>query len=103
MACYDQYSVCEPETAGGASPWHIRKLTAAGRKLGGGADTKALCGRKVSWDINTPVHKDAVRLACALCVAEFNKDSKGQELDRPWTRDDVTTIIPPLAGHRPRR
>jgi hypothetical protein len=45
------YSYCEPVTATGTSPWHIRRLTEAGRKLGGGADTPALCGREVSWDL----------------------------------------------------
>ncbi len=30
---------------------HLRQLTAAGPKYGGGADTKALCGAPVSWDL----------------------------------------------------
>lgn len=29
---------------------HIRRLTAKGRKPGGGADTLGLCGAKVLWD-----------------------------------------------------
>jgi hypothetical protein len=47
-----EYSFCETATAGAKTPWHIRVLTAKGRKLGGGADTPALCGREVSWDLN---------------------------------------------------
>lgn len=46
------FSFCETNAA---YVYHIRRLTPAGRKLGGGADTPALCGRKVSWDVPTPV------------------------------------------------
>lgn len=49
------YSFCETVTAGPLSKWHIRPLTKVGKKLGGGADTPALCGRTVSWDLNPPV------------------------------------------------
>ena len=49
------YSFCETTTAGPTTPWHIRPLTDQGRKLGGGADTRALCGRAVSWDLNVPL------------------------------------------------
>ena len=45
------YSFCETVTAGPLSRWHIRPLTRRGKLLGGGADTPALCGRKVSWDL----------------------------------------------------
>ena len=48
----EKYSFCESAHAGPFSKWHIRKLTKIGRKLGGGADTPSLCGRKVSWDLN---------------------------------------------------
>ena len=50
-----EYSFCESITAGPLSRWHIRPLTSVGKKLGGGADTPALCGRTVSWDLNSPV------------------------------------------------
>ena len=52
-----QYSLCETVTAGSKTPWHIRVLTKKGRKLGGGADSSALCGKKVSWDLESPVDK----------------------------------------------
>jgi hypothetical protein len=45
------YSFCETVTATAISYWHIRKLTEKGQKFGGGADTKALCGKEVSWDL----------------------------------------------------
>jgi len=44
------YSFCENCHAGPFSKWHIRPLTDKGKKLGGGADTLALCGKKVHWD-----------------------------------------------------
>lgn len=30
---------------------HLRRLSSAGPKYGGGADTKTLCGMKPSWDL----------------------------------------------------
>jgi hypothetical protein len=48
------YSFCESVWAGSRSRWHIRKLSEKGRMLGGGADTKALCGKTVSWDLLAP-------------------------------------------------
>ena len=34
---------------------HLRRLSAAGSKYGGGADTPALCGAKPSWDLKSDV------------------------------------------------
>lgn len=50
-----EFAFCEAVTASSESPWHIRPLTSAGKKCGGGADTPALCGRKVSWDLQGDV------------------------------------------------
>ncbi len=50
---WPKYSFCETIAA---YVWHIRPLTDAGKKLGGGADTLTLCGLKAAWDINTPVN-----------------------------------------------
>lgn len=47
-----RYSLCERVTATGTSPHHIRILTDAGMFKGGGADTLALCGAKVAWDVS---------------------------------------------------
>lgn len=50
------YAFCESITAGSQSRWHIRPLTKAGRKTGGGIDTAGLCGRpqvRLGWDIAT--------------------------------------------------
>jgi hypothetical protein len=63
-----EYSFCEAATAGSISRWHIRPLTSIGKKLGGGADTLALCGRQVSWDVNCNVHPAALEGACPACA-----------------------------------
>lgn len=69
-----RYSFCESVTAGPSSPWHIRILTDKGQKLGGGADTKALCGREVCWDLKAVI--DAHHLdknTCKKCLEEYVK------------------------------
>lgn len=68
------YSFCETVHAGAATPWHIRELTAIGRKLGGGADTLALCGTKVSWDVTAPVDGPALASACTRCIEIYRKE-----------------------------
>lgn len=69
----EEYSYCESAHASSRSVWHLRRLTRAGRKPGGGADTPALCGRVVAWDLEMPVepHRLAACL-CAVCVREMN-------------------------------
>lgn len=47
-----RYALCERVTASPTSPHHIRPLTTAGKKMSGGADTVALCGAKVAWDVS---------------------------------------------------
>jgi hypothetical protein len=72
------YSFCEAVTAGSASRWHIRPLSNKGRKPSGGADTAALCGRQVSWDVNCNIHPAALAGACLVC-AEIYKNREGVE------------------------
>jgi hypothetical protein len=65
-----EYSFCETVTAGATTSWHLRKLTDIGRKLGGGADTPALCGRKISWDLTVVVRRFEIasgRIAPKVC------------------------------------
>lgn len=83
----DKISYCESVYATGTSPWHLRRLTAAGRKLGGGVDTASLCGRvqpPYGWDLESKVDllKGSVCLACvaALCAAE--REAQDAELRR---------------------
>ena len=56
------HAFCENHAAGSLSKWHIRPLTGAGKKLGGGADTAAMCGHVVHWDREYPVTRGAVCL-----------------------------------------
>jgi hypothetical protein len=60
-----------------AKPWHLRKLTAKGYKFGGGADTPALCGRAVAWDVNVPVTKGRLSnslTTCRKCLEVLNAE-----------------------------
>jgi hypothetical protein len=87
------YAYCESVHATGLSPHHIRKLTAAGMKKGGGADTPTLCGRDLTggWD-TSPVKagddvmalsepraagdlQDATWRACRPCALTYLEDT----------------------------
>ena len=41
----ETHAFCETYHAPPLAPWHIRRLTEAGRRTGGGADSASLCGR----------------------------------------------------------
>jgi hypothetical protein len=73
-----QYSFCE-EASGGL--WHIRQLTDVGRKLGGEADTAALCGRRVSWDLSVEIETRYFKHACPQCALMFTADNNETELE----------------------
>ena len=66
-----KYSFCEPVMAGPNSAWHIRELTGVGRKLGGGADTKSLCGREMGWDLDVELSEHHLSHACKECVEAY--------------------------------
>ena len=68
-----EFAFCESVRATSTSPWHIRKLTDQGLKTGGGADTKALCGREVSWDLDVEMTTLNFTVACPVCGVEFNR------------------------------
>ena len=68
-----QYSFCETGTATSTSNWHIRKITNNGLKLGGGADTPSLCGRKVCWDLKVKIEKIGLEHCCKNCAKEYQK------------------------------
>lgn len=63
---------CESINASGISPWHIRKLTDKGLKLGGGADTDTLCGREMAWDLNVDITEHHLTHCCKKCAEVFN-------------------------------
>jgi len=63
-----EYSFCE-SVPSAMSKWHIRKLTD-----GGGADTNALCEKKVDWDITVAI--DEFHLsnnACKKCEEKYRE------------------------------
>lgn len=72
------YTFCETIAA---SLKHIRQLTDAGRKLGGGADSPTLCGTKPAWDLKLDATIETVAGAkqetrngmrlCRGCAAAF--------------------------------
>lgn len=81
-----KYSFCESVTATSMSPWHIRRLTKVGRKLGGGIDTPSLCGRvrkEKGWDLETPIN--AFHLAngcCPECLKLFEEQKESLSSER---------------------
>jgi len=74
-----EFAFCESVTATSTSPWHIRKLTDKGMKTGGGADTKALCGREVAWDVECKIEPLTLIQpdVCDKCVIEYGETQSG--------------------------
>ena len=73
-----RYVFCESIHAGGASPWHIRRLGHAGVKLGGGIDTPGLCGRPEvgrGWDLSVGLTEHHLGHSCPRCVTLY-RDAK---------------------------
>jgi len=66
-----KFSFCESVTASSQSRWHIRQLTEAGMKLGGGADTSSLCGRQVAWDLQVEITERLLSHCCKKCAEEY--------------------------------
>ena len=69
-----KYSFCESVTASSISPWHIRRLTDVGRKLGGGIDTSSLCGLvkpPYGWDLSADLNTDSNGHLCRACVMAY--------------------------------
>lgn len=76
---YFFFAFCEPVYATSISPWHIRELTSKGLKLGGGADTKALCGREVAWDLDVAITPHHLTHCCQKCAQKFLLEAKKQK------------------------
>lgn len=68
-----EFFFSETVTAHALAPWHIRPAGDKGRCPGGGADTAALCGRVVAWDLDLEVTDETVARVgpCARCAAAF--------------------------------
>lgn len=68
------FSFCESVTATSSSPWHIRRLDSAGKKLGGGITTPSLCGLATrGWDLEVEITEHHLKYSCKRCVAEYVK------------------------------
>ena len=67
------HAFCETMFASGVTPWHIRKLGPAGRKLGGGADTPSLCGKDVAWDLSVEITAHHLTHCCLYCRQIFEE------------------------------
>lgn len=65
------FSFCETYSAPPWCPWHIRALSQRGKKLGGGADTPALCGTLVAWDLEVHINEHHLSHACEACVEKY--------------------------------
>lgn len=72
-----KYAFCESMYASGTSVWHIRALTEAGRKLGGGADSHALCNREVAWDLDVDITPHHLTHCCQECARIMWKQEAG--------------------------
>lgn len=77
------YSFCESATVTGVGPWHIRKLSEAGHKYGGGIDTPSLCTRVKpkpwgGWDLRMEVTKKQVMHVdvCQACRKIWLEETK---------------------------
>lgn len=71
----EPYRFCEGAWVAACPPWHIRKISGAGEKLGGGADTPALCGLNLNrgWDLQVCITEGHLAHSCEACVAELRK------------------------------
>jgi hypothetical protein len=74
------FSFCETVIAGPLSRWHIRPLTEKGKKLGGGADTVALCGKKVAWDLNVDITDRHLEHCCPQCAKAYKNSRADMKL-----------------------
>ena len=74
----NEYVFCETNFA---YKWHIRKLTEIGPKYGGGADSNALCGLNISWDLKSkiPDKKYLEYNICNSCYAAYLLIKKEKE------------------------
>jgi hypothetical protein len=65
------YSFCDATSISSREPLHIRRLTHVGQKLGGGADTTALCGAKVSCDRAVEITYHQLQSCCQACARTY--------------------------------
>ncbi len=69
------YSFCVNTNVGPFYKWHIRILSGKGKKFGG-ADTVALCGRKVNRDVDAEFSSHNLEINCCLKCAKIYGEAK---------------------------
>lgn len=71
------YAFCESVTATSTSPWHIRRLDAAGKKLGGGITSYSLCELVTrGWDLEVDINEFHLdKQACKRCRAIYESQT----------------------------
>jgi hypothetical protein len=70
------YRFCESVAATGAGPWHIRKLGPKGVMLGGGIDTRSLCGHvRIGWDLDVELTDHHLGHSCKECVRLYREET----------------------------
>lgn len=73
------YAFCESIHAGSLSLWHIRKLTEAGPKFGGGIDTPSLCGHVTKgWDLKVEINLAHLKSCCPECSRLYGEKAKSE-------------------------
>lgn len=72
-----KFAFCESVTID--TPWHIRILTSNELKVGGGVDTKALCGKEVYWDLLTEITPHHLTHCCRKCAEKFKEKSNDRK------------------------
>ena len=71
------YSFCESVHAGPETLWHIRRLSDAGQKLGGGIDTPFLCYRGTQsrgWDLDVQITDHHLGHCCPRCADVYRQE-----------------------------
>ena len=69
MSKPEDFSFCESTWAPPLGKWHVRRLTDAGNKFGGGIDTPSLCEFiKQGWDLRVPINQFHLKeVVCDHC------------------------------------
>jgi hypothetical protein len=76
MANESKYSYCR-ENREPLTGYHIRKLGPSGKKFDQPADTLALCGRRVEYDLNMDITESTLKMEndgyrlCGACKEEY--------------------------------
>lgn len=72
-----RFVLCETVTAASLSVLHVRILSGRGMQVSGSADTPALCGREVEWDVAGQPDDETLRNdVCPNCLAIWRRATR---------------------------